>query len=242
MTSETGSLSVQRMHENAETLRSALSEALQFSPNKAASLVVSDAQINGFVDEEVSFGRVSVDSNGLTAGMRRHLLPPAQSLLASWAQAKGAFVTAIQPFMSDIDAVDSLDGEIQELKKRREADVEQIKREARSDRNYVHLEQDWDKKKKAFEDRHYRVGQRKVTMAAYNPLYWVAMLSTLAAEWLINYDTFYIFMGVPAIAAGTTIILGAPRKIPFPDAGAMRFPHPASFGGMCFGADEFLRH
>jgi PAS domain S-box-containing protein len=34
----------------------------------------------------------------------------------------------------------------------------------------------------------------------------------------------------------------APRKIPFPDAGAMRFPHPASFGGMCFGADEFLRH
>jgi len=201
-------LSIPRANDTAQILRTAFGEAIQFTINPGTALVVPDDQIKSFAEEEASFGRISVDADGVTAGMKLHILQPAQNLIAEWAQVKGAFVTALQPFKQDIDAVDKLDQEVGELRNRRVSVQKQIERQAEADPEYVQIKSDYERKRDTFEDLHDRAGRRKITMGRYNPLYWVAMLFIGVAEWLINYDTFFIFMGVPAIAAGTTIILG----------------------------------
>ena len=40
-----------------------------------------------------------------------------------------------------------------------------------------------------------------------NPLYLVVMLMIGVAEWFINYDTIFLFFGVPVIAIGATVVL-----------------------------------
>ena len=49
---------------------------------------------------------------------------------------------------------------------------------------------------------------RDANMLAYNPAYWIALMCIGVAEWLINYDVFFLFAGVVAIAAGATIVMG----------------------------------
>ena len=44
-------------------------------------------------------------------------------------------------------------------------------------------------------------------MIAKQPVYLLALACVGITEWLINYTTFFLFFGIPAIAAGTTLIL-----------------------------------
>src|ERR1700733_8157063 len=108
--------------ESIARLQSAFNNAIAFAPNRAAMLVITATEVQGYAQEEVSFGRITVAERGLTAGTRLHILQPARALLAAWREARSAFDTAIEPKMGDIEAVERLQAEIEMLKVRRVAD------------------------------------------------------------------------------------------------------------------------
>jgi hypothetical protein len=207
-----------------------LARALQFDATPTESLALTAGQLRSYAEEEASFGRISVDADGVTAGMRLHLLQNAKDIMAEWGQAKGAFLTALQPFRAAIDAVESLDREVIELKRHRATIREQIEKQAEADRGYVAIKSDYEEKEATRRALRDREGRRKVTMAAYSPFYWIALFCIGIAEWLINYDTFFIFMGVPAIAAGTTIILGVLLALSAHGHGTLLRQWAANFG------------
>ncbi|MBV9655808.1 MAG: hypothetical protein JOZ42_14730, partial [Acetobacteraceae bacterium] len=77
-----------------------------------------------------------------------------------------------------------------------------------ADTRYAQAEQRYRRAEARYEEKFAENNQRLATVWGNNPLYAVAMLGIGATEWLINYDTFFGFFQVPAIAAGTTIVLG----------------------------------
>jgi hypothetical protein len=184
----------------------AFDEVMKFSPviigEKADEAIRSKAQ------EEAAFGRVSVDENGLSGGMRLYLVQPIRKTLADWTRVKGGFTTAIRPFMNDIEALGRLDEEIRELRLRRENLNQSIERKADDSRGYRTAKEHYQRTKIEFEELRNRQGGRPPNLKAYSILYWIALFAVMIAEYMINYETFFFFLGVKAIAMGTTAIMG----------------------------------
>lgn len=181
---------------------------MAFAPSRAASLTISTAQLQGYAQEEASFGRITVDERGLTAGTKLHILQPARALLAAWREARSAFNTTIAPKLADIQALGRLQSEIETLKERRAADIAQIEQTWEANQEHRSIRRRWEEAEAVFNQARLNNGMRDARMTANQPIYWVAMFCIGIAEWLINYDTFFLFVGVPAIAAGATLILG----------------------------------
>jgi hypothetical protein len=194
--------------ENLRLLKAAFGHVLQFASNRAGEVLGSDEQIRKYVDEEASFGRASVDEESLTAGMWLHVVQPLRSLIAEWDHVRGAFTTAIQPFMDDLRAVEKLDAEISDLRTRRGRVTDTIERRAEADHGYSVIKQKYEQTQARYSELHNREGRRTANVSAYSLFYWLGLFCIGMAEWLINYDTFFFFLGVPAIAAGTTVIMG----------------------------------
>jgi hypothetical protein len=194
--------------DNPDPLRNAFNVAVAFVSGRAGSLALSPTQVQGYAQEEASFGRITVDDRGLTAGSKLHVVQPARALLAAWREARSGFDTAIEPRMSDILAVESLQAEIETLKERRAADVAQLEQTWEANQEHLAIRKRWEEADALFNQARRNNGMRDARMTAYQPLYWIGMLCIGIAEWLINYDTFLLFVRVPAIAAGATLILG----------------------------------
>jgi hypothetical protein len=194
--------------DNVARLRAAFNDAIAFTPARAAALALPAAQLQSYGQEEASFGRITVDKRGLTAGTKLHILQPALALLAMWREARSGFNTAIEPKLVDIHAVERLQNEIEALKKRRSGDIAQIEQTWEADQEHRAIRKRWEEAEAVFNQARLNNGMRDARMTANRPIYWLAMLCIGVAEWLINYDTFFLFVGVPAIAAGATLILG----------------------------------
>jgi hypothetical protein len=184
----------------------AFDEVMKFSPVIIGEK--ADEAIKGKAEEEAAFGRVSVDENGLSGGMRLYLVQPIRKALSDWTRIKGGFTTAIRPFMNDIEALGRLDEEIKELRSRRENLKDSIERKADDSRGYRTAKEHYQRTKIEFEELRSRQGGRPPNLKAYSILYWIALFAVMIAEYMINYETFFFFLGVKAIAMGTTAIMG----------------------------------
>ena len=189
-------------------LDAAFEQACAFAPAQAHALVRPADELRALAQEEASFGRIAIDAEGLSAGMRLHVLQPARGLVAAWRAARGPFDIALEPYRADIDAVRSLDGQLGQLAARCSEEVAKAEAAAAADRRWVQARDAAQNAQARFDERRIAHGNRDATLLAYSPLYWLALLCIGVAEWLINYDTFFLFTGVPAIAAGATLILG----------------------------------
>jgi hypothetical protein len=189
-------------------LQTAFEEGMEFTPARATSLPLSAAQLQSYAEEEASFGRISVDDRGLTAGTKLNILQPARALLAEWKEARSGFDTMIEPKLADIRAVENLQLQIDTLGRRRAADVAQIEQTWEANQEHRAIRQRWEEAVAVYNQSRLNNGMRDARMTAHSPIYLIAMFCIGIAEWLINYDTFFLFVGVPAIAAGATLILG----------------------------------
>ncbi len=189
-------------------VRTAFEAAMAFAPSQTALLYLPTQRLQELAQEEASFGEIAVNERGLTAGTRLHVVQPGRTLLARWREARGAFDTAIEPKMADIQAVERLDAEIGLRRQRRDAEIGQSEQIWEARRRNQAIRERWQEAEGVFRRMRLAHGQRDATMRAYSPAYPLAMLCIGAAEWLINYDTFFLFVGVPAIAAGATVVLG----------------------------------
>ena len=192
----------------ANELKAAYVAAMAFPVEQVNSLKASPEQLTDRASEEASFGRISVDDDGLTAGSRLHVIEPARSVLAQWRQTRRRFDVAIEPKMRDIRAVQGAEAEIVAARERAERDERDAEARLEADEHYVRVRDDLRVAETRFQRMKADHENREANMLAYHPAYWVALLCIGVAEWLINYDVFFLFAGVVAIAAGATIVMG----------------------------------
>jgi hypothetical protein len=189
-------------------IRAALDAALRFPPARASDLSLGPAQLQEAVATEVAFGKIAIDEAGLTGGMQVHLLQPARNFLHQWSQARNPFDVAIQPVMKDIDAVAQLEQEIVAVARWRDEASAQIERQFEANQANVPIKERYEHAKQRLSVKKNEHELREPNMFGYTNLYLLLIVLIGAAEWLINYDTFLFFTGIPAIAAGATLILG----------------------------------
>lgn len=193
---------------NLARLQSAANSMLNFNAGRISELRITPAQARSMVEEELSHGTVIVDGSGLTGGMRSRLLGPVREIADQWEGLRNNFNIAIQPAMADLTDVDEVEGKIAALivdgKNRQEA----IKAESRKDTVFRDKEATYQQAKIRYDSFVSRHGNRKAVMFAKSPFYWCVLALVLLTECFVNYHSFNAFWGVPAVALGTTIILG----------------------------------
>lgn len=192
----------------ADALTLAYDAAMAFPLDQVNALRAAPESLMEQASQEAAFGRISVNDDGLTAGSRLHVIEPARTVLARWRQTRRPFDVAIEPKMRAIRAVQEVENEIAAARQRAERDQRDAESRLEADEHYRRLRENF----RVAETRYQRIKtdheNRDANMAAYHPAYWVALLGIGVAEWLINYDVFFLFAGVVAIAAGATIIMG----------------------------------
>jgi hypothetical protein len=193
---------------DSQKIDQAYNEALAFSPADLKGVSLNENEVAELAAQEVAYGRISVDDLGWTSGMKARLVPPIREAMTAWDQKKGRFMMALQPYMEAIQAVEKLLGEVEKIRAEGEEAVDALRQEAEIDIQYKNAREELKIIEQRYNEASIRAGHRKPNMMAYNPLYWGVLFMVGISEWLINYETFFQFFHVPAMAAGTTIILG----------------------------------
>jgi hypothetical protein len=191
-----------------DEMKAAYDAAMAFPVEQVNALRATPEQLMASASEEAAFGRISIDNDGLTAGTRLHVIEPARAMMAQWRQTRRRFDVAIEPKIRSIRAVQEVEQEIADARERAQRDERDAEAGLEADENYRRVRDGF----RTAETRYQRIKadheNRDANMVAYNPVYWVALLCIGLAEWLINYDVFFLFAGVVAIAAGATIVMG----------------------------------
>jgi hypothetical protein len=110
--------------------------------------------------------------------------------------------------MRAIRAVQDVENEIITARERADRDEQDAEARLEADEHYRRVRDELRSAETRFRDMKTNHANRDANMAAWHPAYWVALLCIGVAEWLINYDVFFLFAGVIAIAAGATAVMG----------------------------------
>jgi hypothetical protein len=235
-------ISAQRETYAPQNLRTAFNEAMQFAHTRANTLALPEDQISHQARAETASGRIAVDEYGLSPGIHLSILQRARDFLGEWDNAKAAFMSEIMPSMKDIQALDKLDGDVSDLKHRRRHVRDQLEAKWDADRDFKVAKRDAEEAEQLWFALRDSQDQRKANLASYHPLYWFGIMSIGAAEWLINYDTLFLFFGVPAIAVGSTLILGIALGFAAHGHGKLIKQWGASFGQQVNRHDRFSNY
>ena len=110
--------------------------------------------------------------------------------------------------MTDINAVEKLHAEVAEEERKRDEALEAVERELRQNPKYEQIDDHHSRSKDSFDAFRDKYGNRSATMFASTLSYWLLLSLVLITECFINYHAFNAFWGVPAVAFGTTLVLG----------------------------------
>ena len=195
-----------------DPLQAAFQEAMAFGPDRAGRLLVPPALLAEAAQREVRQGGssgspVQADARGFTPGMRGAVLEPARALLSEWKQVRAGFDARLGPHRDALDGASRLQQELADLGRRRDEDMAQVEREMEQNHRYRERRTRFEEADARFRRYSDANGNRGAVMIARQPVYLLALFCVGLTEWLINYTTFFLFFGVPAIAAGTTLIL-----------------------------------
>ncbi|HEX2939580.1 MAG TPA: hypothetical protein VHO91_00940 [Rhodopila sp.] len=191
-----------------EEMKLAYDAAVRFPIEQVDELRFSPAWLMEKAQEEAAFGKISIDADGLTPGTRLHVIEPARALLSRWHQTRRRFDVAIEPKMRGIQAVRDAEVDIEATRVRASRDRQEAEAKLDADQSYIRIRNEFRESESRYQRLRTDHENRDANMVAYNPAYWLALLCIGIAEWLINYDVFFLFANVVAIAAGATIIMG----------------------------------
>ena len=194
--------------EPIKIMTQAAQRALAFPLARAGGLLLAPDKANEWAQQEAAFGTIPIDENGMSAGMKLNLMQPIRSLMSEWRQARSDFDTALQPKMASIGAVRQAQAELEEAEQRRGEELAGIEKKLEANDEYVRRRDFKDTSYIRWKDLQDSHSGRSATMFGYTIWYILLIACIGVAEWLINYDVLLQFTGVPAIAAGSTIILG----------------------------------
>ena len=193
----------------AKAMAAAAQRAVAFPLARANALLVAPERAQEWAAQEAAFGTIPIDENGMSAGMKLNLMQPMRAIMSEWRQARADFDTALQPKMASIDAVRQAEADLAELERRRSEELAGIEKKLEANDEYVRRRDAKDTAYTRWKDLQDVHSGRAATVFGFTPWY-VALIACIGvAEWFINYDVLLQFTGVPAIAAGSTVLLGA---------------------------------
>ena len=190
-------------------LKSAYEAVRRYAENVAPIEPFSDEQIRLFAANEVGQGAILLDAEGLSTGMKEQIFPRVREYLQNFADARRIFGDKFQPFLAEIERGAAIPSTIASIEESRDKEVSETLRELQNTttyQNYLGI--------KARFDQQVKIHPTQPNLKAIVPkvlgipLYVVAMMFVGVAEYFINYDTVYIFFGIPIIALGVTFIFG----------------------------------
>ena len=154
---------------------------------------------------EGSVNGLQTNSDGISQGMMNVIRLAASHAYESWLRIRRPFDAALQPHKEKIDSVLNFEARKKDIEDRRQEKEAAIVQQAESSRNYVDR-----KTAKQDADRFYDTllqgeGGRPVTTFGQTWLYILILVAITSIEWLINFDSFLAWTGIPALAAGFTI-------------------------------------
>jgi len=180
--------------------------AYSLAPLRAGNL--KPEQLAKHAHEETSFGQVTVDGHGVTSGMRVAVVSPAEEEISRWRDLLNRFEVALQPFKDALDGVKNLQREVIDVKKKKEERLAAIDEELRGDPKYHNIDESYQRSRQRYNDFRDKHKNRSATMFCRTWYYPLILFLVLLTECFVNYHSFNMFWGVPAVALGTTIILG----------------------------------
>ncbi len=193
----------------SKALSLAVQRALAFPLSRASALLLTAEKAQEWAQQETAFGTIAIDENGMSAGMKLNLMQPVRLLMSEWRRARSDFDSALQPKMACLDAVRQADSELADAERLRREELEEIEKKLKANAEYVRRRDLKDTSHIRWKDLQDAHSGRSAIMFGYTPWY-VAIIACIGvAEWFINYDVLLQFTGVPAIAAGSTVLLGA---------------------------------
>ena len=193
----------------AKAMAAALQRVLAFPLSRAGGLMLSLEKAQEWAQQEAAFGTIPIDENGMSAGMKLNLMQPIRLVLSEWRQTRAEFDTALQPKAASLDAVRQAQSELADAERRREEELSSIEKKLEANDEYVRRRDLKDTSYTRWKDLQDSHSGRSATMFSYTPWYVMIIACIGVAEWFINYDVLLQFTGVPAIAAGSTVLLGA---------------------------------
>ena len=188
-----------------EDLKSSFDAAMAFPVEQVNALRATPEALAEKAGQEARSGRISVGEDGLTPDMRLHVLEPARAMFSQWRQTRRRFDVAIEPKMRSIKAVQE---DIAAARDRATQDERGAEDRLEADQKYIRTRNNFRIAETRCHEMRTSHENRDANMMAFNPVYWLALLCIGVAEWLINYDVFFLFAGVMAIAVGATVVMG----------------------------------
>src|SRR6266446_646375 len=169
-----------------DLLQAAFEQVMAFSPRKVEQLALPTETILDLAQKESAFGRISVDSHGLTQGMRVHLGQPARNFMQEWPYIRAPFDTAVLPLQHNAEAMGRISAEIEDLQAVCDKKKAAIEAQAKGDQKYVGVHDAYTEKKREYERLKEGESRREAVVFAYSPYYKLLLLLMFIAEWLIN--------------------------------------------------------
>lgn len=162
-------------------------------------------RLQQIAEREATISSLKAEDHGVTSGMVGVLRQAATISLSPWSSLRGKFDSAVQPFMEKINAVRDFETKKADIEQKMDQREAAIIAQAEAHKPYVER-----KIAKLEADRHYESliqgeGGRPVNSFGRTWQYLLVLVGITSIEWLINFDSFFAWTGVPAIAAGFTI-------------------------------------
>jgi hypothetical protein len=190
-----------------DALQGAYKASIAFKFSSIGDSGVADGMIERMANQEATVDSLPAGDGGITAGLKGVLRQRTIASLSSWLEVRREFDSSIQPYMDKINAVRNAAAKKEAIEKRAAEAEHAIVTEAEAHRPYADS-----KSAKVNADLHYDQlirgeGGRPVTTFGNTWWYLLVMAGITSVEWLINYDAFFSWTGIPAIAAGFTIAM-----------------------------------
>ncbi|HUC62456.1 MAG TPA: hypothetical protein VMF53_10915 [Alphaproteobacteria bacterium] len=195
-----------------DELRRTIEIVRQNSDSATPLRPLDDEELKRSVDAEIAQGAILFDRDGFSNGAREAIFGRTREYLQKFADVKRKFSDRYQPFDARSRERDAIPGAIKQLEADRDRAIAAEK--SRLDRDRVG--EDFLATKAKF-DRQIATHAHRPNLKAVssrfpfdvNPVYFLIMVLLGIAEWFINYDTLFLFFGVPIIAFGATVVLAA---------------------------------
>jgi hypothetical protein len=172
-----------------------------------ATVTVSDEQILKLATQEATINPLLCGEDCVTSGLKGLLRQAATVCLSKWLIVRGQFDIAIQPYMQKINALQDNEAKKEQIKNNINTIEENIINQARGSKPYMDAEEAKNGADEHYDKIHSNVGGRPVTTFGNSWGYLALLFAITAVEWLVNYDSFFNWTGVPAIAAGFTVAM-----------------------------------
>lgn len=170
----------------------------------------TDAELQKAIESDTGQGAILFDRDGYSAGSRDLLLGRAREYLMQLSDVMRGFNDAFQPFQSVIDDFEGIPAKVADLRAQCEDQVTREREKLDNDR----IGEDYRSAKAKYDRQvsiHPTLPNLKAASSSFlmdvSPVYLSAMTLIGIAEWFINYDTIFLFFGIPVIAIGATVVL-----------------------------------